>query len=212
MHVNELDHGKDCIHWHLGNHDVQPNNLIFEDRQSMVDLLQPYPTVNMQMYSQLNELNYREIATGIDGNFLNQKVRADELNGIQLGGFEDNIMKFLINSSKFDENRIRYQCSVMFDQWDEIGQDPDFNFPERARMLLWVGDLRLHCTCPSFLYWGYQYILTVLDSSIYPEVRAPKVRNPGERGIVCKHLNRILRVLPFYSGEMAKELKNQFGI
>lgn len=212
MQLCEIDNSKDCIHWDHDNHDVCHHDLVFEDKQSMVDLIKPYPVVDMKRYSQLNELNYREIATGIDGNFLNQKVRADALNGIRLAGFNDNVMSFMINSSEFDDNRIKYKVDIMFDQWDELGQDTDFNYAERARMLLWVGDIRLHCTCPSFLYWGYQYILTVLDASIYPEERFPRIRNPGERGIVCKHLNRILRVLPFHSGEMANELKNQFGV
>jgi len=212
MQLNQLDEHKDCIHWHLGNDDVTPDQLVFEDQKHMVDLLKPYPTVNMKEYSQLNEATYKDIASLIDGNFLQQKVRADALNGIQLIGFDGNVMNFLINSSEIERNRIRYQCSVMFDQWDELGQDADFNFNERARMMLWVGDIRLHCTCPSFLYWGYQYICTVLDAAIYPEVRYPKIRNPGERGVVCKHLNRILRVLPFHNAKIASELKTQFGI
>lgn len=167
--------------------------------------------VNMHAHQSMTEATYKEIASLIDGNFLNQKIRAEELKGIQLEGFEDDTMQFRIESSKFLENGIRYQCLVKFDEWDDYGQDVDFNFPEKARLLLWVGNIRLWCGCPSFLYWGYQYILTVLDASIYPEERYPEIRNPGERGSVCKHLNRILRVLPFYSGHIAKELKRQYG-
>jgi len=211
MKINEIDHSQQCACWHLGNTDVEPEQLVFEDRNGMVELLQPYATVDMAKYA-LNEVTYKELASGIDGNFLNQKVRADALKGIRYVGFDDNVMNFMVNSSKFDENHIQYKVSIMFDQWDELGQDTSFNFAERARMLLWVGDIRLHCTDPSFLYWGYQYILTVFDASIYPEERPPRVRNPGERGIVCKHLNRVLRVLPFHSGEIATELKRQFGI
>jgi len=170
-----------------------------------------HQVVSMEDVRALNEATYKELAGMIDGNFLSQKVRADALDGIKLMGFEDNIMRFRINSSEFAQNRIQYQCSVQFDDWDQVGHDRDLNYNEKARLLLWVGNIRLHCTDPSYLYWGYNYLLTVLDAAIYPEERKPVIRNPGERGIVCKHLNRILRVLPFYSGDIAKALKTQFG-
>lgn len=167
--------------------------------------------IRMEQVRGLNEATYKELAGMIDGNFLNQKIRADALNGIKLAGIEGNTMQFLINSSEYAQNRIQYQCSVQFDQWEEVSQDTDLNFVEKARLLLWVGNIRLHCTDPSFLYWGYQYLLTALDAAVYPEERKPQVKNPDERGIVCKHLNRILRVLPFYSGDIAKALKAQYG-
>lgn len=167
--------------------------------------------VSMPEVRSLNEATYKELAGMIDGNFLSQKVRADALNGIQLQGFDDNMAQFVINSSEYQSNRIKYQCAVKFDEWDDVLQDGSFNNNERARMLLWVGNIRLHCTCPSFLYHGYQYLLGAVDASIYPEDRKPQKSNPDERGIVCKHLNRILRVLPFYSGDIAAEMKRQSG-
>ena len=173
---------------------------------------QPYVQVNMEDVRVVNEATYKDVASLIDGNFLKQKIRAEELSGIRFVGFEpENVINFHVNSSKHTRNRIRYTNSVLFDQWEEIGVDPDLNFNEKSRMLLWVGDIRLHCTCPSFLYWGYQYMCTVLDAAIYPEERFPRVRNPSERGIVCKHLNRVLRVLPFHNSQIAAEMKRQFG-
>ena len=173
---------------------------------------QPYVQLDMPQIRTVNEATYKELGTLIDGNFLNQKVRADELSGINLVGFEpEDVMNFHVNSSKHTRNRIRYTNSIQFDEWDEIGADPDFNFMEKARLLLWVGNIRVHCTCPSFLYWGYQYMCTVLDAAVYPEERFPRIRNPQERGIVCKHLNRVLRVLPFHNAQIASELKRQFG-
>ena len=209
MQFNQLRENKPNFRWYLENNHAP--DLKLYDIEETCRVLQPGAWIDMKEYSALNEATYKDIASLIDPNFLNQKVRADALKGLGLSGFEQNIMQFLINSSKFEENRIRYSCSVLFDQWDEIGQDPDFNFVERARMLLWVGDIRLHCTCPSFLYWGYQYILSVLDASIYPERRTPSIRNPGDRGSVCKHLHRVMKVLPFYSGEIASAMKRQFG-
>lgn len=172
----------------------------------------PYINLPIKTIATLNEATYKELGQLVDGNFLSQHVRAEELDGIRFVGFEpEGVMNFHVNSSKHTKNRIKYTNSIQFDEWEEVGSDPDLNFVERARMLLWVGNIRLHCTCPSFLYWGYQYMCTVLNAAIYPEERFPRERNPGERGIVCKHLNRVLRVLPFHSGEIAREAKKQFG-
>ena len=197
-------------------------NIDFRSQEEICEAFHPHIKLNLKdisnEYNQyerpslVNESTYKDIATLIDGNFLNQEVRAKELDGVRFVGFKpENTMNFHIHSSNFTENRIKYTNSVKFDQWIELGTDPDFNFVERSRLLLWVGDIRLHCTCPSFLYHGYQYMCTVLDAAIYPEERFPRIKNPSERGIVCKHMNRILKVLPFHQGQIATELKSQFG-
>jgi hypothetical protein len=160
-------------------------------------------------WNNVNEATYKELGTLIDGNFLNQKIRASALEGVMFDGVEEDTLMFRMKSSEFEKNRIIYQCMIKFDNWDEIGQDPDLNYVEKARMLLWTGNIRVHCSDPSFLYY-YQYITTVLDASIYPEDRKPVRNNPQERGIVCKHLNRVLQVLPFHSGKIASAMKAQY--
>lgn len=158
----------------------------------------------------LTEATYKEIASLIDGNFLNQRIRASVLKSVNFIGFDNDTMRFTIPSSKFETNKIKYMASVQFEDWDDVGQDPEFNANEKARLLLWVGSIKLHCSCPSFLY-HYQYNLTAIDASIYPEERAPVQTNPNQRGIVCKHLFKLLSVLPFNSGYIAQEMKKQFG-
>ncbi len=191
---------------------VLTESVDWHSHSSVCQHYQPYAQIDIADVRMVNEATYKDLATMIDGNFLNQQVRAEELTGIRFVGFEpEDIMNFHINSSNHTKNRIKYTNSIQFDQWEEIGADPDFNYNEKARLLLWVGDVRFHCTCPSFLYWGYQYMCTVLDAAIYPEERFPRIRNPSERGIVCKHLNRVLRVLPFHNSQIASELKKQFG-
>jgi dihydrodipicolinate synthase/N-acetylneuraminate lyase len=54
-------------------------------------------------------------------------------------------------------------------------------------------DILVHCSCPSFLYHGYAYIATKLGFAIKREGRPPRIRNPGLRGTVCKHLVVVLR-------------------
>lgn len=197
--------------WTHGDVDLSYLSEHRHDSHVVCDHSVPMLSLDLAEIRPLTEGTYKEIAELIDGGFLAQKIRADQLRGIYYRGFDENIMQFEVNSSEHEENRIRYRNLIEFDEWDQLGQDNDLNAAEKARMLLWVGNIKLHCTCPSFLYWGYQYMLTVLDSAIYPEQRFPQERNPQERGIVCKHLNRVLRVLPFYSGSIAKEFRSQFG-
>lgn len=96
---------------------------------------------------------------------------------------------------------------IQFEDWDTTLCDHDLNAPEVARLLLWVGNVRVHCPCPAFKYWGYQYIMTQKDSAILPEIRYPHIRNPQLKGVVCKHLNRTIKVLPFHLGIIAAEVK-----
>jgi hypothetical protein len=191
---------------------VLTESVDWDNHGSVCQHFQPYVRLDMKDVCVVNETTYKDLAQLVDGNFLRQQMRAEELTDVRFVGFEpEDIMNFHINSSNHTKNRIVYTNSFQFEQWEEVGVDPDFNFNEKARLLLWAGNVKLHCSCPSFLYWGYQYMLTVMDAAIYPEERFPRIRNPTEKGIVCKHLNRALRVLPFHNGKIASELKSQFG-
>jgi len=162
-------------------------------------------------WDDLYEDTYRDVAALIDGNFLNQKIRTEALESAILERVDEDTLVFGVKSSEYETNHIVYQCLVQFDNWDEVGQDPDLNAVEKARLLLWTGNIKLHCSDPSFLYWGYQWIETQYDIAIYPEDRPPVKNNPQHRGICCKHLNLTLQVLPFNSGKIATAMKEQFG-
>jgi len=177
------------------------------------ELVKTNESAYAEVNKMLNEATYKELASLIDGNFLKQKIRADELQGVFYKKTVGSTMYFMVPSSEKSDNNIDYLNMVQFDEneWNSIGNDPDLDGNEKARMLLWTGNISLFCSDPSFLYWGYQYILTVLDSSIYPEERQAVIKNPQDRGICCKHLNRVLRVLPFHSSDITTALKQQFG-
>ena len=53
------------------------------------------------------------------------------------------------------------------------------------------GDIRVDCSCGRYLYW-FRYMCTVADIAIVPERAFPKIRNFRTRGIICKHLIRVL--------------------
>jgi len=214
-------------HW-AHAHDQICEDVDYSSPAQVTNFHQPFVRLNLQEVAQLNELTYKDLAGGIDGAFLNQKVRADSLDPVEYIGFTDsltardarrytspvrNIMVFHVKSSEFAENGIIYPNSVMFEDWDDVANDPATqSYRDKALFLIWASNVRLNCTCESFLWWGYQYILTQLDASIFPVNVSPRVRNPGVRGVVCKHLNRVLRHLPFYTGEIATEMQKQFGV
>jgi hypothetical protein len=160
---------------------------------------------------QLNEATYKQLAALIDANFLRQGERAQALRGVFYKNFDHDTMVFYVTSSEEELNGIQYLNLVKFLAWDEYGGNPDMTPREKATQLLWMSDIQVHCDDPSFLYWGYQYILTQLNASVYPEPRPPVINNPHQRGIVCKHLNRVFRSLPFYIGDIAKAVTEQWG-
>lgn len=54
-------------------------------------------------------------------------------------------------------------------------------------------DILIHCNCPAYLYKGYKYLMTQLDTALEPEERYPDQKNPDLEGTVCKHLIAVLR-------------------
>lgn len=61
--------------------------------------------------------------------------------------------------------------------------------------------------CPAFLYWGYKYMAWKGGYGIEKETRRPVVRNPYERGHLCKHLFLVLQIFPF----MTKAIASKFN-
>ncbi len=93
--------------------------------------------------------------------------------------------------------------------WTKDGQHVDLR--KLAKTLLAKSDVQVHCSCEAFKYWGPNYILDLskYDANAGPgENRPPNTRNPKQYGAVCKHLQNVLNVLPWYLTTMAKWLKD----
>jgi hypothetical protein len=163
---------------------------------------------------QLNELTYKKIVGMIDEDFLQQGVRARVLEGVRLANIdsEKGEMSFLVRSSEHSSNNLFYANTIRFDEWNDVVDETDLNPIGRARLLMFDGNVRLNCTCPSFLYHGYRYLLDRQEASIFPEKRPPRRNNPHQRGIVCKHMNRVLKAFPFYSGDLARHIKQHHNL
>jgi len=93
--------------------------------------------------------------------------------------------------------------------WKKDGSGVDLRY--LAGEVLEEVDVKLFCSCPAFQYWGPAYILTRRRAKhTNPEDRRPVVRNPKEYGAMCKHLQLIFDVLPFYVGTMSKFIKDYY--
>jgi hypothetical protein len=64
--------------------------------------------------------------------------------------------------------------------WDKVKAE----VPEIMDLL----NVKVHCNCPAFLWYGSQYQLTQLDTSMFDESIYPYVRDPSLQNTVCKHL------------------------
>lgn len=71
------------------------------------------------------------------------------------------------------------------------------------------GNVRMHCTCPAFLYQGYKYISYKKGVGINKEDRSPDITNPNKEGLACKHILVALNQLKSDYSSIYSMLKEQ---
>ncbi len=147
---------------------------------------------------ELDEMYYKDMMRKVIPGWLPHRDYAPLIKSVQFKGHVGNTQRYFV------PNRYNgWFTYIRFLEWDEQVRDTSLTAVEAARLLFWGANIQVHCGCPAFLFWGSQYILTQVDAAIVPEIRFPHVRNPHLKGVVCKHLNRTLKVLPFHLGDMA---------
>lgn len=153
----------------------------------------------------LDEMYYKDMMHKIVPGWLPHRDYSHLIKSVNFKGFvgSGDTMRFFV------PNRWNgWFTYIKFDEWDEVLHDESLKATEAARLLFWGANMRLHCDCPAYIFWGSQYILTQTDSAIVPETRFPHVRNPMLKGITCKHLTKTLKVLGFHIGDIARAIKN----
>ena len=153
---------------------------------------------------ELDEVTYKDLLHHIDPRDLPHRDYAPLIPFVRYVETRKNTMKFFV------PNRYNgWNVYIRFPQWMEQVRDTSINVNEASRLVLWADDIQIHCGCPSFKFYGYQYILTQLNASIIPETRFPHIRNPLLKGVACKHCRRTIKVLPFHLGNIASAMKQQ---
>lgn len=127
---------------------------------------------------------------------LKTRDRSKKVHGVNyLGIMEDYTICFRVRSATTPG--LTYIDKVQMLDYPEADQEEDLSVRDKVRLAV-AGDLKVRCSCPAFLYWGFEYITTELeihrgeDQKIYPHIRNPKLE-----GVVCKHLYSTLNALPF---------------
>ncbi len=154
--------------------------------------------------SRLDEMTYKDIKNAIDPSRLPHRDYAPLLKRVAFEGVRRDTLKFWVHN-----NLNAWDTYVRFAEWDATVADTSLNPNDAARLLVWSGNIKLHCQCPAYRFWGYAYILTQLDAAIMPEERFPHVRNPRLLNTCCKHLRRTILVLPFHVGNIAAAIREQ---
>ena len=176
----------------------------------------------------LDEKDYGEIKakqrsiTSLFPTFYDRVKRVASKGGVRIAGVDKKEQgdewKFNVTSATRDgisyENVVKFrdidscikQHALDKRTWKRDGSGVDYRL--LASEVLYDCDMELLCTCPAFLYWGSAYILTQRQAKwTNPEDRRPKIRNPKEYGAMCKHMQLVFDVLPFYSQTMSKYIK-----
>lgn len=145
--------------------------------------------------------NYKKLIS--EKEFLQVQKRARgigvELVSIDFEGFE---LRF---RTKSQSRKGVYFTEII--QLSELSQD-DVVSGKNIGDLLRSAKLKVYCTSPAYIFWGYAYKNWRYGCGLYPERRYPKVRNPRLRGWVDKHLYAVLMTFPFLVSSIGKQLKN----
>jgi len=91
---------------------------------------------------------------------------------------------------------------IVMDRRLWIGDKSRVDRKKLARKFMDTVDVQILCSCPAFQYWGPAYILSLgkYDAKHTDrELRPPRIRNPKQYGAFCKHLQNLMKVLPFYT-------------
>lgn len=124
-----------------------------------------------------------------------------------LGITEDYTAFFRIPSVTADPPTT-YVVKVNLAEYKDIAEDDNLSVKEKVRLAI-AGELKVSCTCPAYLYYGYKYILTQMDTNESDdEHRFPKIKNPKLQGVMCKHCYTALKAFPFNWTSIARDIEN----
>ena len=146
------------------------------------------------------------------------------MGGIRLKEVDDDNWHFSVHSGT--KKDVWYDCTLHFKNIQEVLEhyvkDRRLWVEDRSRVdlkklaAIFVEkvDVQVFCSCPAFLYFGPAYILgrPKYDAKYTdPEHRPPNKRNPKQYGATCKHFTNVLKALPFYTGTIAKWLRDFYA-
>jgi len=159
----------------------------------------------------LDELRAKDLRKDQQWPGTQQRIRTQNLSPTYKGISKDGTVYFETNSGTYGPSVKWRQRIVLLELRDAIKlQKGDPSMTNRDVVTLSVlGDIKTHCVCPAYIYYGWQYINWELGSGIEPEARFPAKRNPRLVGTGCKHIQAVLQTMPFHISEITRDLVRQ---
>lgn len=158
------------------------------------------------MNDRIDELTRKDLVADVD-KWTKDKAKLVR-RAVYLGITEDYTAFFRVPSVTADPPRT-YVVKITLVEYPDIDDDEKMTVRDKVRLAL-AGDLKISCTCPAYLYFGYKYILTQLDTNEdRPEHRFPKIRNPKLQGVMCKHCYTAISVLPMNWNDIARDIEQK---
>lgn len=157
------------------------------------------------MQDRIDELTRKDLIADVD-KWTKDKARLVR-KAVYLGITEDYTVFFRVPSVTARPST-NYTVKISLVDYPDIAEDKDLSVQEKVRLAI-AGDLKISCTCPAYLYFGYKYIMTQLDSNESDaEHRFPKIRNPKLNGVMCKHCYIAMQAFPMNWSSIAKDIEN----
>jgi hypothetical protein len=162
------------------------------------------------------EFTRTDILNGVDPNFIQHKKYTNDLKNkvgkINLNSnswYIDKVdgSKIYIKIRSAKDNKLFYLNIIQLDDYEWLRNSFKFkdydmkNENDKKKLVYDLKDIfnemivkqniQTSCSCPSALYFGYKFIGTQLDYQVKrdKENRSPDIRNPDQKGTVCKHLH-----------------------
>jgi len=154
----------------------------------------------------LGEATYKDLRRDAP-NYLNIRTKSKKTKGSRYQDIDENGIVRFRTPSHTVPGRIYTQFVKLLDLDDIIRQYSASRTPIQIARMALAGDIEVHCTDPSWKYWGFQYIGSQNNYALNNEPRIPKIRNPRLQGSVCKHLDNVLFILPFQSAVIGRDLQ-----
>lgn len=154
----------------------------------------------------IDEITRKELVAGAD-KWTKDKTKLVK-RATYLGITEDYTAFYRVPSVTADPPTT-YVVKIQLVDYPDIEDDEDLSVREKVRLAI-AGDLKISCTCPAYLYFGYKYILTQLDTNESdPENRFPKIKNPKLQGVMCKHCYKAMQTFPLTWTSIARDISNK---
>lgn len=154
----------------------------------------------------LDELTRKELVTDVDRR---TKDKARLVGRATYLGITEDYTVFFRVPSVTAKPSTNYLVKIKLVEYPDIAEEKDLSVREKVRLAI-AGDLKISCTCPAYLYFGYKYILTQLDTNeADKEHRFPKIKNPKLEGVMCKHCYSAINAFPLNWTRIASDIQRK---